>query len=200
VSAWTFLADMPSDSPTRDIGVCLVRECRRECRATARLRCAPLPWLTMTRTERTRQNVSVSLGIWKPRHKNGICTAQNESCADTRFDLNLSTRSYPRYARQQEGYGVPSTLIRHCEKISSTALLQRLTAREHHLQAKNVPTAPNWTCCVHGYDGLDSRTSETPGGTTGLDTQKVELSCANSCAKKYMTSGKGLSLQSCIPK
>jgi hypothetical protein len=92
----------------------------------------------------------------------------------------------------------PSTLMRPYK--DTTELLQRPKSKARHFLAKDVLVGLNGTCRVRGCDGLDSRTNGTPGGTTALDTQKVELSCANSCAKEDRTFGIGLSLQSCISK
>jgi hypothetical protein len=88
--------------------------------------------------------------------------------------------------------------MRPCE--DTTELLPRPKSKARHFHARDVLVDLNGTCCVRGCGGLDLRTNGTPGNTTALDTQNVELSCANSCAKEDRTFGKGLSLQSYISK
>jgi hypothetical protein len=53
----------------------------------------------------------------------------------------------------------------------STELLQRPKSQARQFHARDVLVGLNGTCRVRGWDGLDSRTNGTPGGTTGLATQ-----------------------------
>lgn len=136
-----------------------------------------------------------------PVAPNMNCCAQfnTENYTGIRLHMRYSTLSYLDRSDQTKDLEPKDSVQLTASKIL-LRIYCRVPSKGASLHARQVPIAPMGACCVRGCDGLGSRASETPCGTTGRDTQKVELSCANSCAKEDRTFGKGLSLQSCISK